>query len=212
MSELSSPPRSPCIAPPRAGGPGARGLLRAAGRSGSSEARRAPTARAARARLPLRRTRRCSPPSPPPDRWSRGPTRRPTLAAAWDALRAASAAMDAGGVRRRIPRAVRRRGQERGQPPRVALPRAAVGTAAGRDPRDAGAARARARTRRAASSKTISSVAVRNDAACWSPAMASGLRPTRRAARVLRAASDAVGVRLLHCNNANVLLPTTTVG
>ena len=68
------------------------------------------------------------------------PTAMPTaaaLAAAWDALRAASAAVDPDGCARRIPDAFRRRREERGEPLRFALSRAPVGAPAGGDPRGA---------------------------------------------------------------------------
>ena len=46
---------------------------------------------------------------------------------------------------------------------------------------------------------------------CWSPGDGrSAAGADRRAARVLRPPSRAVGLRLLHCNNAIVLLPITT--
>ena len=176
--------------PPRARGPGAGRFLRAA-RAAVRRARRMP---------------RCSRPSPQaaaaragaPADGSRA-TGREDLADAWDSLRAASAVMDRGSRRRRVPGAVRRRRHERGEPLRIALSRAAVGASARRDPRDA----RRARPRPAARKQRVRGPPLRR---CWKPcgcswpATRAASRDDRRAARFLRNPSAAVGLRLLHCN------------
>ena len=169
--------------------------------------RRAPTStRCSRGSSPPRRMPRCSRRSPARRRWRRprppaAPTPRPRSPAAWDALRAASARDGRRRGARGVPDALRRRRPQRGEPVRVALPRTAVGAAAGGDPRR--------RSPSSASRGAPTSSEFEDHLAVLFETMrmliaGDGERPPARLAEqrdVLRAASRAVGIRLLHCNS-----------
>ena len=154
--------------------------------------------------------RRCSPPSPPPDRWSRRPRRatRVAVASAWDALCAASATADAEAV------------GEEFQALFVGVGRSEVslyashylGPQSGRPLAEIRATLGGLGLARKAESSEFEdhlSVVLETMRLLVSGDGDAAAGRHRRAARFLRAASDVVGLRLLHCNKRIVLLPIT---